>query len=353
MTPQTLPATTLTNDQQQAWLGMAIAKNNITADLTNQELAAQMLLRGLPNDHAAIDSALASYRKAHTEMVEHRKAFTGILDAAIIQPLMAFEKRVDPKTAQEYISLANRSLELRKAAADTAARTNNINQELAQFKAHCQNELGRVIALYRQMVRGEINNLYAFYLEKRISPELPQLHAHLAKIEMPMVNKFNPQYITTEQMQAAYQSVPQPHWQTYFDELLEECNKVFANFDSDMANASAALANREQETAAANVRELQTAQEEAAVNPLIATAEAVVMETPTIKKSYTIVLAESEAWAKAIMAGFISNLPALAKYIRVKSWSRLTIGQMAEYLAKYATDGGTKIAGVQYEENEK
>lgn len=357
MSTTTLPVTIhvqeLTPEQSNAWLGMAMAKNQLVADLTRQELGAQSLLHAVPDTHEAIDTAMAEYRKAHTNMVETRKTFTGLIDAGIVQPLMAFEKRVDPKSAEQYIALGNRSLQLRKEAADKAAKANAINQEIAAFKAHFQNEFFRVVAQYRADVRREIDSQYEYWLGQRISPELPKIHAHLGKIEAAGLNRFNAVHMTPEQMQETYAAIQQPTWSTIYSEMCEEANRVFANFDSDMANASAALAARKEESAMETHTEQKAAADEAAINTLITTAEVVTVETPTIKRNYTILVVESEQWAKTVMAAFITNLPSLAKYIRVKSWAKLTIGQMAEYLAKLATEGGAKAAGLTYNEVEK
>jgi hypothetical protein len=43
----------------------------------------------------------------------------------------------------------------------------------------------------------------------------------------------------------------------------------------------------------------------------------------------------------------------LQKYIRVKSWSKLSIGQMGEYLAKFVTETGDLINSLQFEEVQK
>lgn len=353
----TLPATIapqeLTPEQSNAWLGMAVAKNNLVADLTRQELAAQSLLQSVPDTHEAIDAAMAEYRKAHTNMVETRKTFTGLIDAGIVQPLMAFEKRVDPKVSEAYNHLSNRSLALRKAAADAAAKVNAINQEIASFKAHFQNEFFRIVAAYRADVRREIDAQYEYWLQQRISPEMPKIHAHLGKIEAAQLNRFNPVHMTPEQMQEAYATIAQPNWAAIYAEMCTEADRVFANFDSDMANAAAALAARREESAMETHQEQKSAADEAAINTLITTAEVVTVDTPTIKRTYQITVVESEQWAKTVMAAFITNLPALAKYIRVKSWAKLTIGQMAEYLAKLATESEVKAAGLTYQEVEK
>jgi hypothetical protein len=334
--------------QHQAWIGMAEAKNNLVADLTEKELAAQGLLIIQNTDHELIDAALAVYRKAHSEMVESRKGFTNQIDAGIIQPLMAFEKRVDPAKNTSYLTLASQSLSLRKSAAEAAASQNAINQELASFKAHCTNEFFRTCAEYRTMLRREISTIYEYYLKLKMAPDTDRIKKHLQDVAVSANTKFIPVRITQDQMVSIYNEIHKPDYNLVLEEILKEAETTFANFTSDLANADLAIEAQQQAAQLTQIAENQKVAEETAINTLIISAETVVVETPKIKSTYQITIIESEGWAKAIMAGFITNLPALAKYIRVKSWSKLSIGQMAEYLAKLATDTETKIKGVDY-----
>jgi hypothetical protein len=339
--------------QHQAWIGMAEAKNGLVADLTEKELAAQAILMVDAKDHVAIDAALLKYRKAHADMVDVRKEFTNQIDAGIIQPLMAFEKRVDPKANAEYQTLDATSLALRKRASEQAAAQNAINQELASFKAHCTNEFFRTAADYRTLLRRETLNVYEYYLKGKLTPDTEKIRKHLSDVHIPGCTKFIPIRITADQMTEIYNELHHPDYENILEEMLGEAEKVFANFSSDLANADAAIAAQKQSTELADLAQNKQVEEETAINTLIATSEALVIDTPKIKQTLTITIVESESWAKAIMAGFISNLPALAKYIRVKSWSKLSIGQMAEYLAKLATDSDIKIKGVEYASIEK
>lgn len=344
----------LTQDQQQAWLGMAQAKNNLVAELTAAELNAQGILNHTPtNDHAAIDEALANYRKAHTNMVETRKTFTGLIDAGIIQPLMAFEKRVDPKQNEAYKTLENTSLQLRKAAEANAARVNAINQEISSFKSYVTSEYFRIAAQYRQDIRTEFTNQYFYWLNKRISPEVPQIKEAMRKITPVPFNTYQPRLLNEQQMMEAWQSIPAPNYQDIYNEMMVELDNYFANFDSDLAKPVEAAQQAQLKTASANQEDMRKAGEEAAVQTLIAHAETVVVEAPKIKRTYTIVVVESQKWATTVMGAFIANLPHLTKYIRVKSWAKLTIGQMAEYLAKYASEDGELIKDLEYQEIEK
>ena len=164
--PVTAPAP-VSEAQAAAWVGLAKSKNEIAYNLGTMELQAQAILLPIieSQDHAHIDAALAEYRKLHTAIVEARKPFTNAIDTGIVQPLMTFEKRVDPKVNSAYLDLQTRSLSLRKAEADKAALVNAKNQEAASFKAHVLNEFSRVVSQYRNQIRSVIQTMYTQSLE--------------------------------------------------------------------------------------------------------------------------------------------------------------------------------------------
>ena len=144
-----------------------------------------------------------------------------------------------------------------------------------------------------------------------------------------------------------------PEWISYFDELIQELHATFANFASDIANADAAIKHQQDQAKLQEIEENKKAAEDMAITTLITASETVVLDTPKIKKTVEIVVVESEQWAKAVMAAFIINLPSLAKYIRVKSWSKLSIGQMATTLGQLATETGIVYNGLSFNEIEK
>lgn len=347
----------VTQEQAAAWVGLAKEKNRIAFELNNAELNAQSIILKVQQNcefYGPIDAGLAEYRKAHASMVELRKQFTGVIDSAIVQPLMEFEKRVDPKNNGNYNALLNRSLVLRKAEADKAALTNAKNQEIANFKAHIVNEFSRVVTEYRQMIRREFTNHYELCLKDKVAdPSLEKVKALLKQIMPPSVSKFAARYLGSEELLAIYNESKKPDYEEYYDDLMKEADELFANYSSDLANAEAAIAHQKQQAALKEQEDVKKAHEEQALNTLIATSETVVIEEPKIKRTVQVTIIESEAWAKAVMAAFIVNMPHLGKYIRVKKWSNLNVGQMATCLGQYATETGEKFNGLELTEVEK
>lgn len=335
-------AAPLTEAQKNAWVGMAVAKNQIAAELQNAELAAQSILIPMSTqaDHKIIDAVCADYRKKYTDMVEHRKTFTGLLEAGVIAPLMAYEKRIDPKSNETYLGLQKRSLTLRQAEADKAAKANAKNAEIASFKAHCANEFYRINEDLRGRIRAEVSTQYRLHLESRLSPQLDDLAARIAALPTDGIQKFTPKLLNGAELTEIFMTLNRPDVAAVYAEGNELLHKTFANFDSDLANAAAAIAYNEQQKQLADAEAPAAAAQEMAMNTIIAIAETVQIDAPKIKKTMVVQFVESDAWAVPVMAAFITNRQHLIKYVRVKSWANLTVGQMAGALGQLATETG-------------
>jgi hypothetical protein len=144
------------------------------------------------------------------------------------------------------------------------------------------------------------------------------------------INPYNP----TNDLQSCIESFP---------------NK-FALYENDLKNAKSAIQQLELESSEKEAETAQKLATEQATNVLIAQAETIVIDTPKVKRELKIVVVESEQWAMIIIANFVKNWQFVNKYVRVKSWSKLTIAQMADALAKHISETGEEINGLQIEE---
>lgn len=353
--PPAIQVMPVTEQQASAWIGLANTKNGLVANLMKFELQLQGILNGLEGnqDHEQIDSTLAVYKKEFSKMVETRKGFTNMINEKIVEPLMAFEKRVDPAASPEFSKYQSISLALRKKAKEEAERINNINNELGTFKAFVTQEYHRIAAEYEFAMRNEIITLYAQYLERRITPTKEFDEKHLQSIQVPPIGKFTPYYLTYEQMQQAHASIVAPDWAMIYQRCIKFYDETFANFDSDLANADAAIKHAKDQELIATANKRDEVQQQMAVAQLVNTSSVATVSSPKIKVKYQIEVVESFAWAKTVMVAFMMNESKLQQYIRVKSFEKLNIGQMAEYLAKLATNTGHKELGLNYIEIEK
>lgn len=342
-------------EQANAWITLAEGKNNLMQHLSAQALAMQKILIDLNKceDYRKIDESLATYRKQHDEMVKTRKAFTSQIEKGIIQPLMAKEKEVDPKENPLYNEMANKSLQKRKEEAAAAEKENQRLRELGEFKAHVQNGWLAVELAYTKALRDKVLENYTTDLSAGVRRRIEDTTLTLDSVEIPKMEKFTASIITREEMASIYNSIPKPNFDDICVKIGTEQVDMYRNFESDLKNKEQAIAHQKNAALLKEKDDENKAKSEAAITTLITTSEVVEVVAPKIKKSVKVVIVESPEWAKAVIAAFITNLNDLAPYIRVKSWSKLSIGQMADYLGKYATDTGDSFAGLQLEELEK
>lgn len=342
--------------QAQAWVSLAKAKNELIFSLQKRELAAQNILIPVQDsdDYKIIDAALAEYRKAYSEMSDERKQFTGMIDKNVVRPLMEYEKRVDPSNNEAYGTSLNKSLTLRKEEKERTDLINAKNEEKARFKIHVENEFLRVSAIYSDTLHKVISQAYTQWLRAGLKePDLNALKRALKEVKVGQIQKFTPHYLTREDMLTIYETCQKADYESILTSMDFVVEQTFANWDSDIANAEAAIQAQQEATKLAEIEAKKKADEEAAMNMLIITAGTMKVEEPKIKRTVVIEVVESEGWAKSVIAAFITNLPHLAKYIRVKSWSKLNIGQMATYLGQYATETGDTLKGLELKTIEK
>lgn len=339
--------TNLPEKQQTAWLSMAAAKNTLVKELESSELALQQILSS-PTD---LPATLSSYKKLHAEMVEKRKGFTSAIQTGLIEPLMAYEKRSDPKNNERFRELERKELSDRQIANAKVQAENAKNKEIADFKAHVQNEYHRICAKLRNDILRELQLQYEFHLKENATPNLGTIEGMLRAVPIDNMQKFPAAFSTKEHMIEIFNNIPKPKYREIYDSF--DVEAFFANFESDKKNAEAAIRNSQLQQQLKEIENNRTLATETSLTTIIAASEVAEVVAPKIKRKMKIVIEESEQWAKAVMAEFIIRLPFLQKYIRVKSWSKLSIGQMGEYLAKFVTETGDLINSLKFEEVQK
>lgn len=347
--------TTPSTQQIEAWVQLAQSKNELTQKLANSELALQKILLDVNvNDHKAIDEALAVYRKSHTMLIESRKEFTSIIEGNIVQPLMQFEKRSDPKVNANYLDLTTISLNLRQIAAKKAHEFQALENEKNMFTNHCINEFLRIESKYIQDLNNAIDENYENHLTNNIvTPHLLVIEGSLRAVKIDAIRKFVPVIITKEQMQELFLKVEQPKYNEILENKISQLPHIFINYESDLANAAAAIEQRELDAKIAAKEIAHKLEAETAINTLISQASTPVVETPKIKVELKIEVINSPEWAQLIMTQFIANMPTLVKYVRVKTWDNLSIGQMATAISKHASETGETFKGIIYTEINK
>lgn len=337
--------------QKQAWITLAGKKNELAADLTKRELALQQILTGKD-----LPKALADYRKGHTELVEARKSFTSIITDKLIAPMMEWEKRSDPKTNAQYLSIAAQELADRKKANADAELQQNIATERGQFKAHFQNEYMRIANEYRTALRQIIQDTYVACLHAKTPPDGVDSAIAVARLTMIDVKvgqpaKFIRVNLPSEDAAAMYKQLPTLNKSEIFEEIQAELTDKFAMYVHDLANAEVASENAQREFQAVLVEEAQDLKQEQAANTLMASAESFIISDikSVTQKTVMVIEDNSESWILRVMTAFIANFPAAFSKTRNKKYSALTVAQMAAALDAC----GVKVEGVQYTTVEK
>jgi len=293
--------------QQNGWLKLAEIKANLFKELESHELMVQNLL-ATPGSLESLQAAIKRAKDTISEAKERRLSFTRMLD----------EK-----------------LDLRIEAKNQSIISQNILNEKASFKVHVTNEWYRIAEEYRENLRKGIDAFYRESLQNK-TPYSDKLicecQAFISAFLPGQMVKFQPQYLTSTEMEIIYYGIDKYNHEADLKKALDQLPARFQNYENDLANSEAAI---QAIIAAANRREAEVIKAiaiETATNTLIAQAETVTIDTPKVKTEMKVVIVESEAWAKAVMMNFIKIWP--ADKLRVKSWSKLTLAQMAEALAK-------------------
>jgi hypothetical protein len=175
------------------------------------------------------------------------------------------------------------------------------------------------------------------------------LESIMSKFVLGNFKKFDTRLISDQQALEIFHSIDKYNGVRdliYYQGLAEEKFQMYAH---DLANAESLekLLQEQQIRVAAAEQELAA---DIATNTLIAQAETLIVDTPKVKREIKIVVVESEAWAMAVMSNFMKNFMYVNKYVKVKSWAKLSIGQMAEALAKHISETGETFANLQTEE---
>jgi hypothetical protein len=336
---------------QQGWLKLAEIRIDLFDRLRLDELACQKELNNI--QELPLERMQANLRNAKFNLSESKRKrleFTRMIDDKLTQPSMEFEKRMAAMIdeASKFELAARLDMESR------AIESQLLQNEIAKFKTHIVNEWTRIAHEYRSNLQKMIDSSYINCIKAKnpvsdVPAMVSDLKIILSKIALGNFQKFDTRIITDQQALEIFHSIDKydpigdlPYYQGQVD-------VIFKMYAHDLAN-SESLAKLEQEQQLRVAAAEQELQADIATNTLIAQAETLIVETPKVKREIKIVVIESEAWAMAVMTYFIKNWQHVNKYVKVKSWAKLSIGQMAEALAKHISETGETFANLQTEE---
>lgn len=342
-----LPYTTAElNSVQLGWLNFAHQRQLLTPLLQNGELSIQALVQAAlaSKDLPTIQTNLKEAKKQAADDQDKRKAFTGLFETKVVQPLMAFEKRND-----ELIkSVAAHELATRTAAAAAANKAQAKETEKAQLKAHITSEYFRCAALYRQHLDAIVVAAYTTSLETGFLEGMQSVGERIVAEPMPVMGQRPLVNLTVEEANEIFFSIPAYDRNAIVTATMQEMASKWQNFQHDLANASNAIAAVNVELEEKKVETQQAIIMETGVNNLQAAAVTATMPVgPTVKKSMEVVVFNTENWGMAVMSHFMKNWQECYKLVRVKTIDKLSIGQMATALGQYASKTGLTYDGLE------
>jgi hypothetical protein len=333
------------SENHKGWLELADKKTNLVTELQNAELELQTILKDTLSISEREDNA-AKYKKKHSELKEKRLSFTRDIEQRLFAPLMEFEKRTDPKVDAKFIAYEKNTLDLKLEDENKAREAKQKADEISRFETHLRNEYERIAADFRIAVYKELTTMYNHFIEAKIeNPNVQDVITAVNSIKLSEVAKFPPVFNTREAFLEIYKKVPKVDW----FELLKEANTTvtekFAMYEHDLK------ANVKVDEAEAIAKIEQEKSERQAVNTLLAEATTVtfVSEGKPIKRMLDVVVEESPAFAKTVIANFL-KYSASWEYLSNRKWSTLTVAQMAAALGKYMTETGDVIDGLKTKE---
>ena len=338
--------------QQTGWIKLSDIKTALFDDLQRAELAVQDYINGIEgNPLDVVQHNIKSAKQVMADAKSKRLEFTRMIDEKLINPTMEFEKRM----AANIESGSAIELEMRKQAAESAQAQQITANEAAALKAHIVNEWFRIAAQYRYELERITLESYQNCLKAKhpvhcIPAMVQDMKTILAGWKLPEFEKFERKHVKDGHAKEIYDSIEKYNPANDLQNAKNNVSAVWSTYANDLANADAAIESIDQHKKLAEMAMQMDVELETATNALIAEAETLIVETPKVKKEMKIVAEETEQWAKTIVSNFVRLWPYCNKYVRVKSWQKLTIGQMADALAKHINETGNAIPGIQTEE---
>jgi hypothetical protein len=334
---------------QSGWIKMADIKTALFDELQRAELIIQGRLKDAETmDLGSLQMNIKSVKNLMSESKAKRLEFTRMIDDKLITPATAFEKRM----AEQIEQAAAIELEMRKQAAENAGKQQAIANESAALKAHIVNEWFRIAAQYRHELERVTLESYSNCLKNRVPvDQLSIMTADMERIlnawNLPEFQKFERKLVSDGLAKEIYDSIEKYNPADDLQTAIKNISVIWSTYANDLANADVAIESIEKHKQIAEMAFEMDLEFETATNALIAEAEMPIVETPKVKKEIKIKVDESEQWAKTIVSNFIRLWPYVNQYVRVKSWTKLTIGQMADALAKHINETGNVIPGIE------
>jgi hypothetical protein len=323
---------------QKGWLTFGHLKVTTFDALEKDELAIQQILNGYKDvtELKEIQDMIAKAKALAQESKERRLHLTNMFLEKVSRPSMEFEKRNDA-----LISQANaHELTLRKEVVKKNEAESFKEREKFALKAHVENEYYRIAAKYKQDLEVMVLDSYKNALKnktpnKEIKAYKKQIVEWLKEIKLDAFVKYECKHLSKEEKMAEFKSVKPYTGKDDLQAAIDTLEDTFAMYSEDLKNRTKAIKKTE-----SKIDHVETETEKdivvtTEINNMTAEAEPLTLSGgPTIKKKWEVVEENTADWALAVIGMFLGQLSKTREHIRVSSWSKLTIGQMAAACAK-------------------
>jgi hypothetical protein len=356
---------------QIGYLFLALKKKYSFERLQAKELEMQSILIKLRDNEKAtiteLTNGLSLYKRLYLSMVEgDRKPLTKLYDDKLYAPAMAFEKRADPKTNEEFIELNDRLFSLREEQEENARLVEAIRLEKSKYANHIMIQNLQIQKDYSIKSSKYINDVYTELLKNLAeSPNLEVIKNAVLKIPILEPVKFGAfTYMTVSDAQDIIEKMKNDGKivdralvvKKLQDSVLEEIDKKFQMYPVDLAHAKENIKSVEQvqkyfEEKVDKAEEIYNTNISIEKTYATAIAEPISeLEGKPIKISVKVEDENTWEWVIRVIDAF-RRLPDSKRYIRDRDdWGNLDVHAMAAAIGKYATETGDVISTLKYEE---
>lgn len=326
--------------QQLGWLMLAEDKRKVFTELQNQELIVQGFMNSIESE-ADLDKCqerLKQAKAALAELKQRRLDFTNMIGEKLTKPAMEFEKRCEPLITAGQ----SRELKLREAEEAKAEEANKLLREENEFVAHITNEQYRLAANYRDGLQKLISYFYQKALNEKMKPASMKEYkvfvaSELRTLGLDKTIKFNRKLLSQERAIELYDSVRKYDPEQDLNKAITSIEEKFSLYANDLKNAEAAIEADKRQAEEESDRLKQSLEIKSATNTLLSQATPQ-FEGPKVRRKMAIVIENSDEWALLVISTFIANFTDCRRYVKSKTWEKLSIGQMSECLTKLLND---------------
>lgn len=356
---------------QKGWLQLAQLRMTTFDELQKDELAIQQKLNGIDkkamikdNDTketlekalSEVQAAIKEAKEIQEKTIGLRKHFTGKIQEVVIDKAMEFEKR-----SKELIDKAGwKEIEFRRSIVELNESKAKEEKARILFKTHVENEWLRRAADYRLRLSTLVSDSYKAALQQKqpmnqIKAYKEKIKEFLRDVKFDKFNKMENNPLSKEESEKIYNSVSKWDGAGALKAAIDSIDETFQTYEADLKNATKAvkaIEKKQEETKQQIAEEVEI--ETAQANLIAHSSQTSLSGGPSMKRVMEVVEENTFEWASAVINNFIKNLNECKKHLRVQTYSKLSIGQMASALGKIATaDNSATFKGLTLKEIKK